>query len=169
VAKMKVEDIRNRFPRIIMNLIMTLIFWIIIAFIPQTLINVPVPGIEVNANFLVWIVGIVFMLIFLVRALADALVLVDVLTDLFVRRIGIKEERSPSRAMRDLIYIIVILLVATAVSPFLANIRDIGNSLRIGVTYIALGLVIVLIYDIGRVLYRLVEQKATALANKLAK
>lgn len=169
VFDMKAEEIRRRFPRIIMNLVMTFIFWIIIAFIPQTVSNIIVPGINVNADFLIWIVGIVFIVIFLIRALADALVLVDILTDVFVRKLGIKEERSPSRAARDLIYIIVILLIVTAVSPILATIKDVGNLLRTAATYIALGLIVVLIYDIGRILYKIIEQKAESVADRLAK
>ncbi len=166
---MKAEEIRIRFPRIIMNLVMTLIFWIVIAFVPQTVNNVAVPGLDVNIDFLVRVVAIVFMVIFLIRALADALVLLDVLTDIFVRKIGVKEKRTPKRALRDLIYIIIILLVATAVSPILGAVKDIGNLLRTATTYIALGLIIVLIYDIGRILYKLIEQQAQSFADRLAK
>lgn len=169
VVCMKTEEIRIRFPRIVMNLVMALIFWIIIAFVPQTVSNVVAPGLNVNVDFLVWIVGMVLIIIFLVRALADALVLLDILTDAFVRKIGAKEKRSPKRALRDLIYIIVILLVATAVSPILTTVKDVGNLLRTATTYITLGLIIILIYDIGRVLYKLIEQQAQSLADHLAK
>ena len=151
-----------------MNLITVLILWIIVAFVPQTVSNITVPGLNVNADWLMWIVGIVFMVIFLVRALADALVLADILTDVFVRKLGVKEERSPKRAVRDFIYIIAILLVATAVSPLLASVKDIGSLLRTGATYVALCLIIILIYDIGRILYKIVEQKAESLADRLA-
>ena len=166
---MKTEEIRRRMPRLIMSLFMAFIFWIVAVFIPQTISGVAVPGLNLTADYLVWIFGMVLMVIFLVRALADAIVLIDILTDAFVRRLGIKGERSPSRAMRDLIYIIVILLVATAVSPVLATVKDIGNQLRTVVTYVTLGLVIILIYDIGRVLYSIIEEKAQSLADSLAK
>ena len=165
---MKTEEIRRRFPRIVMNLITVLILWIIVAFVPQTVSNIVVPGLNVNADWLMWIVGIVFMVIFLVRALADALVLADILTDVFVRKLGVKEERSPKRAVRDFIYIIAILLVATAVSPLLASVKDIGSLLRTAATYVALCLIIILIYDIGRILHKIVEQKAESLADRLA-
>lgn len=169
VFDMKAEEIRRRFPRIIMNLVMTFIFWIIIAFVPQTVSSIVVPGINVSADFLIWIVGVVFIVIFLIRALADALVLVDILTDVFVRKLGMKKERSPSRAARDLVYIIVILLIVTAISPILATIKDVGNLLRTATTYIALGLIVVLIYDMGRILYKIIEQKAESVADRLAK
>lgn len=166
---MKAEEIRRRFPRIIMNLIIVLILWIIVAFVPQTVSNIVVPGLNVNADWLMWIVGIVFMVIFLVRALADAMALADILTDVFVRRLGVKEERSPRRAVRDFIYIIAIVLVATAISPLLASVKDVGSLLRTAATYVALGLIIILIYDIGRILYKIVEQKAESFADRLAR
>ena len=166
---MKAEEIRRRFPRIIMNLIIVLILWIIVAFVPQTVSNIDVPGLNVNADWLMWIVGIVFMVIFLVRALADAMALADILTDVFVRRLGVKEERSPRRAVRDFIYIIAIVLVATAISPLLASVKDVGSLLRTAATYVALGLIIILIYDIGRILYKIVEQKAESFADRLAR
>jgi cation transport ATPase len=166
---MKAEEIRRRFPRIIMNLVLTFVFLMIVAFIPQTVSNITIPGLSVNADLLVWIVGLVFIVIFLVRALADAFALVEVLADVFVGRLGVEEDKSPKRAARDLVYIIIILLLATAISPILATFKDIGHLLNTATTYIALGLIILLIYDIGRILYKIVEQKAESLADRLAR
>jgi hypothetical protein len=151
-----------------MNLLMTLIFWIISAFVPQTLTGIIIPGFDFDASLLVWIISSVVMAIFLIRALSDALVLGDIVTDVVVRKLGIKEEMSPKRAARDLIYIIIIVLVVTAVSPVLSTIENIGGTLSTAATYMALGLIIVLIYDMGRVLYRIVENKAELLADRLA-
>ena len=137
--KVKGEEIRRRFPRIVMNLIMALIFWIISVFIPPTLSGLTRPGINTDASLLVWILMIVVMSIFLIRALSDALVLGDVLTDVLVKRLGIKEERSPKRAAREFVYIIIIVLVVTAVSPLLGTIQDVGYYLSTATVYIGLG------------------------------
>jgi cation transport ATPase len=166
--RVKSEEIRRRFPRIVMNLVIAFIFWIIGVFVPPTVSTVVIPGIDMNADFLIWIVATIIMAIFLIRALSDALVLGDILTDVVVRRLGIKEERSPKRAARDFIYIIIIILIVTAIHPILANIEEIGYLLTTAATYIALALIIVLIYDIGRILYRIIEQKADLLADRLA-
>lgn len=165
--KAKGEEIRRRFPRIVMNLVMAIIFWIIGIFVPPTVSTVVIPGLNTNADLLTWIVATLIMAIFLIRALSDALVLGDILTDIVVRRLGIKEERSPKRAARDFIYIIIIILVVTAINPILANVEKTGYSLR-AATYVALALIIILIYDIGRILYRIVEQKAELFADRLA-
>ena len=162
--KSKGQEIRFRLPRIIMNLVMVLIFWIIAAFIPPTLRDIIIPGINVNAEFLVWILATLVMAIFLIRALSDALVLGDILTDVIVRKLGVKEERSPKRAARDFVYIIIVILVVTAASPLLATV---SNLLSMALTYIGLALIILFIYDIGRILYKLVEEKAESFSDRL--
>lgn len=166
--KTKGEEIRRRFPRIVMNLIMALIFWIISVFIPPTLSDLIIPGINTEASLLVWILMIITTSIFVIRALSDALVLGDVLTDVLVKRLGIKEERSPKRAVREFAYIIVIVLVVTAVSPLLATIQDVGYYLSTATVYIGLGLVVIFIYDIGRIIYKIIEEKADSFADLLA-
>jgi len=167
-VNVKGEEIRRRFPRIVMNLIMTLIFWVISAFIPPTLTSLTVPGINIEASTLVWVLTVVIMSIFLIRALSDALVLGDVLTDVLVKRLGIKEERSPKRAAREFAYIIIIVLVVTAVSPILATVQDVGYYLSTAAIYIGLGLTIVFIYDIGRIIYKIIEEKADSFADLLS-
>jgi undecaprenyl pyrophosphate phosphatase UppP len=115
-------------------------------------------------------IALIFTAIFLIRALADGLVLSDILTDIFVKRLGIKEERSPRRAARDTIYIIVIILVTTALYPLINTLeKSIREPLSVATTYIALGIILILIYDIGRILYRIVERKAESMAESLAK
>ena len=152
------EEIRQRFPRIVMNLIMALIFWVISVYVPPTLESVAIPGLGTDASLLVWILTILVMSIFLLRALTDSLVLGDILTDVLVRRLGIKGERSPKRAAREVVYIIVIVLVVTAISPLLSTFTDYGYYFAVVATYVGLGLVIVFIYDIGRIIYKIIEE-----------
>ena len=164
------EEIRNRFPRLTMSLVMAIIFYLINIFVPSTMEDLNLPGLNINAGTLIGTIALLFTAIFLIRALADALVLSDILTDIFIKRLGIKEERSPKRAVRDLIYIIVIILVTTALFPIISTLEPgVKNPLTIVTTYIALGIILILIYDIGRILYRIVEKKAESLADSLAK
>jgi len=148
---------------------MAFIFWIISIFVPPTIRGISLPGLEVKADFFVLVVTMIITAIFLIRALADSLVLVDIVTEVFVRRLGIKEENPSKRAGRELIYIIVIILIMTAVSPIFTTLKDGGPMLATAITYIALALIVILIYDIGRVLYRIIEQKADVLADRLAR
>jgi p-aminobenzoyl-glutamate transporter AbgT len=117
---------------------------------------------------LVWLLTMVIMVIFLIRALTDALVLGDVLTDVLVRKLGVNEEKASKRAAREFVYIIVIVLIVTAVSPLLATVQDVGYYLSTATVYIGLGLVILFIYDIGRTVYKIIEEKAESFADYFA-
>ncbi|MFQ5999864.1 MAG: hypothetical protein ACE5J6_03710 [Candidatus Bathyarchaeia archaeon] len=163
------QEIKHRFPRLTMSLVMAIIFWIISIVIPPTVSHIVIPGLNVNAGFLVGIVAMLFTAIFLIRALSDALVLSDIVADIVVKRLGIREEKPTRRAARDAIYIIVIILVATALYPFLGTLENAGGVLKTATTYVALGIILILIYDIGRILYRMVEQRAESLADRLVK
>jgi len=153
-----------------MSLVMAIIFYLVNIFVPPLMGDITLPGVNIKADTLVGIIALIFTAIFLIRALADALVLSDILTDIFVKQLGIKEERSPKRAARDLIYIIVIILVTTALQPLIATLEpSIEGPFATGTIYVALAIILILIYDIGRILYRIVEQKAESMADSLAK
>ena len=163
-------EIRSRFPRLTMSLVMAIIFYLINTVVPPLMGDLILPGINIKAGTLVGTIVLIFTAIFLIRALADGLVLSDILTDIFVKRLGIKEERSPKRAARDTIYVIVIILVTTALYPLINTLElDIRASLSMATTYVALAIILILIYDIGRILYRIVERKAESVADTIAK
>jgi cation transport ATPase len=163
------KEIRRRFPRLTMSLVMAFIFWIISIIVPPTVGEVVIPGLDLEAGFLVWIVTMLIMAVFLIRALSDALILGDILTDIFVKRLGIKQEASPKRAFRDFVYIIVVILMAAAIVGILKQMENFAALLRIITTYAALGIILILIYDIGRILYRIIEQRAQTIADRLEK
>ena len=164
------EEIRNRFPRLTMSLVMAFIFYLINTIVPPLMEDTVLPGININVGMLVGTIALIFTAIFLIRALADGLVLSDILTDIFVRRLGIKEERSPRRAARDTIYIIVVILITTALYPIVNTFEpSIKDPISMVLTYVSLAIILVLIYDIGRILYRIVERKAESMADSIAK
>jgi cation transport ATPase len=149
---------------------MAIIFYLVNIFVPPLMGEIMLPGVNIKAGTLLATIALIFTAIFLIRALADALVLSDIVTDIFVKQLGIKEERSPKRAARDLIYIIIIILVTTALQPLIATLEpSIGVPLATGTIYVALAIILILIYDIGRILYKIVERKAESMANSLAK
>ena len=164
------EEVRDRFPRLTMSLVMAIMFYLINTFVPGTMEGINLPGLNMNAGTLIGTIALIFTAIFLIRALSDALVLSDVVTDLFVKRLGINEERSPKRAARDLIYIIVVILVTTALQPLISTLDPtVETPVAAATIYVALAIILILIYDIGRILYRIVERKAESMADSLAK
>jgi p-aminobenzoyl-glutamate transporter AbgT len=164
------EEIRKRFPRLTMSLVMAAIFFLVTTWVPPLMEDILLPGIDLNAGTLVGAIAWLFTAIFLIRALADGLVLSDILTDIFIKSLGINEERSPRRAARDAIYIIAIILVTTALQPLIStldqNVSDVLSKVTI---YVALALILILIYDIGRILYRIVERKADSMADSISR
>ena len=147
---------------------MAFIFYLINAFVAGTMEGINLPGLNINAGTLIGTIALIFTAIFFIRALADAIVLSDILTDIFVKRLGIKEERSPKRAARDLIFIIVVILLMTAIQPLIVTLEpNVQGPLAAGTTYAALAIILILIYDIGRILYRVVERKTESFANSL--
>lgn len=134
---------------------------------PPIVRGIMVPGINVDAGWLVQITTTLIWVIFLIRAMADALVLADIVTDAIVGRLGVKEERSLKRAAKDAIYIIIAILLAAASLPFLRSIQQIGDLLAAAVSLVTLGFFILLMYDIGRILYRVLEKRAEGVAEWL--
>jgi len=163
------REVKRRFPRLIMSLVMSLIFWIISIFVPPTVSDLVIPGLDLNAGTVVGFIALLLTAIFLIRALSDALVLSDIAADIIVRQLGIKGERGPRRAARDAVYVLAIVLVATALCTLLGTLGEIGNTLTTVTVYVALGIILILIYDIGRIIYRVIERKAESMADRLAK
>ncbi len=106
--------------------------------------------------------------IFLVRTLFDALTIADKVTGVFLKCLGIKEGWSRQRIFKDTIYIVAILLVAAAIFPLFRNLSNFGALLQEIITYAALGLIILFVYDIGRTFYRITEKQANSVANRLS-
>jgi hypothetical protein len=106
--------------------------------------------------------------IFLVRTLFDALTIFDKVTGVFVKRFGINEGLSRQRIFKDIIYIVAILLVAAALFPALSGLTNFGSLPQEITSYVALGLILVFVYDIGRIFYRITEKKANSVANRIS-
>ena len=166
------EEIRKRFPRLSISLLVAFLFWVISLTIPKLVEGVAVPGIGIspynNAGWLLWAMMTLLCLIFIVRASTDILVLMDAGTEMLVRRLGIGEEKSLKRVGKDIVYIILTILLAAAVLPLLASVPQVGGLLAIVVSLVALGVSAMLVYDIGRIIYRMLEEKARIVTEWLA-
>lgn len=156
------EEISYRLARFAVSILLAM------AFLIASIIGPPLlRGINQNSEFLVWIITIIVTGMFLVRALLDALVLGDKAIGPFLKRLGIKEEWSRKRVLKDLTYIVAILLAAAAISPFFSTMKNVGVVMQTITTYIVLGLILLFVYDIGRTFYRITEEKANLVADWL--
>ena len=157
------EEIRYTLPKMIANVVLATVFWAI-SHISLITLN----SINPEIAFLLQLGLLLAAGIFLVRTLFEALTVVDKVTGLFLRRLGIKEGWSRQRIFQDTIYIVVILLVAAAISPLFSNLSNFGALLQEITTYAALGLILLFVYDIGRTFYRITEKKANSVANRIS-
>ena len=157
------EVIRYRLPRLMANVALAL-FFAGMSYIVLWTLN----SISTEITFLLQIGLLLVAGIFLVRTLFDALTIVDNVTGLFLRRLGIKEGWSRQRVFNDIIYIVAILLVAAATFPLFSELSNFGPLLQKITTYAALGLILLFVYDIGRTFYRITEAKANSVANRFS-
>ena len=157
------EEVRNKFPRIIANIAIALFFtgisqvvsWFLSGFNPDILFLLQV-GLLLAAGM------------FLVRTLFDALTITDKATKILLKRMGIKKELSRQRIFKDVICIVGILLFAAAAGPITTDTSSFGPLAQQIVTYAAMGLILLFVYDIGRTFYKITEKKANKFANRIS-
>ena len=157
------EEIRYRLPKLIANVAIALAFAGM-----SYLVLLTLNSINTEIAFLLQIGLLLGAGVFLVRTLFDALTIVDKVTGLFVRRLGIKEGLSRQRVFKDTVYIVGILLVAAATFPLFSTLSNFGPLLQEITTYAALGLILLFVYDIGRTFYRITEEKANSVADRFS-
>jgi hypothetical protein len=157
------EEIRYKLPKLLANVTLTLMFWTM-----SHIALVTLNSISTALAFLLQLGLLLAAGMFLVRTLFDALTIADKVTGVFLKRLGIKEGWSKQRVFKDTIYIVAILLVAAALFPLFRNLSNFGPLLQEITTYAALGLIILFVYDIGRTFYRITEEKANLVADRIS-
>lgn len=156
-------EIRYRLPKLMANLALALVFWVMSYIASMTLTSISKETLFLSQVGLLVVAGI-----FLVRTLFDSLTIVDKVTRSFLRRLGIKEDRSRQRVVKNIIYIVAVLLVAAAIFPLFSKLSNFSPLLQQITTYVALGLILLFVYDSGRTFYRITEEKANSVANRLS-
>jgi hypothetical protein len=157
------QEIRYTLPKLLANVALALMFWTM-----SHIALVTLNGVSAEPAFLLQIGLLLAAGLFLIRTLFNALTIADKVTGLFLRRLGIKEGWSRQRVLKDTIYIVVILLVSAAIIPLFRNLSNFGPLSQEITTYAALGLIILFVYDIGRTFYRITEEKANSVANRIS-
>ena len=157
------EEILYQSPKTFSNLALALIFWVARYIVLMTLDTV-------NAEFVFLLqMGLLIVTgIFLVRAAFNSLNIVDKLTGSFLKRLGIKEGWSRQRIIKDLMCIVAVLLVAAAIFPLLSNLSPFEPLFQQIITYAALGLILLFVFDIGSSFYRFTEEKVKSVADRIS-
>jgi hypothetical protein len=85
-----------------------------------------------------------------------------------LKRLGIKEKWSRERILKDLVFIVAILLVAAGLYPIIIISSNYEQVLQQIITYSTLGFVLLFVFDIGRVFYKITENKANSVVNRFS-
>ena len=157
------QEIRFRLPKLVANLALALFFWVM-----SYIASITLTSISNEAGFLLQLGLLLVAGIFLVRTLFDALTIIDKVTKSFLRRLGIKEAWSRKRVLKDFLYIVAILLVAAAIFPIFTKLSNFTPLMQQITKYATLGLILLFVYDIGRTLYRITEETANSVANRIS-
>jgi hypothetical protein len=156
------EEITYRLPKVVSNVVIALIFWIA-RYIVQVALNI----FSSELMFLLQTALLIIMGIFLVRALFNALILFDRLTGSLLKKFGVTENWSKQRIFKDTLGVISILLATAALVPFFSMLSNFELLQQI-TTYLALGLIFLFVFDMGRIFYRIGEKKANSVANRFS-
>ena len=157
------EELLHRSPKVFSNIALALIFWLI-----RYVVLIALDSVNAEFVFLLQMGLLIVSGIFLVRGSFNALIMIDRIIGSLLRRLGIKEDWSKQRIFKDVLCIVAILLVAAAVFPLLNGLSNFEPILQQIITYTALGLILLFVFDIGRSFYRLTEDKANSVADRLS-
>ena len=157
------EEILYRSPKILSNLALALIFWG-----ARYILLVTLNPVNAEHVFLVQTGLLIVTGIFLVRTLFNALTVADKLTGFFLKCLGIKEDWSRQRILKDTIYIVALLLAAAALFPLFNILSNFEPILGQITTYFTLGMIFLFVFDIGRTVYRITEKKADSIVNRIS-
>ena len=171
------EQIRNRLPRIVSNivavLLLVLLNFVILPILP--LAEVTVPGFGYTLGGVVQTVILVAAVFLMAKILSDLAVVVDTATSLLVRRLpGMSKERSAlGRALRDFTWALAVLLLGAAVLPplytFIGRFGAVtATAASVMITGVIFLLLFALIYDASRAIYTATGRKISSWVDMLA-
>lgn len=157
------EEILQRSPKVFSNLALALFFWVI-----RYAILVTLNSFNAEFVFLIQMGLLIVTGIFLVRGSFNVLIIIDRLIGSFLSRLGIKEDWSKQRIFKDTLCIVAIILVAAAIFPLFNRLSNFEPIFQQIITYSALGLILLFVFDLGRSFYRMTEDKANLVADRIS-
>jgi len=166
----KAGDMRDFIPRAVLNLIVALLTYLFSLFVPSFFAGIYLPGglpePYNSVEWLVWAFLMVLALVFLAEALILMLRAIDpVLESLLARWRG--DVKPAKRLVRDVAYIILVLLVAEVLNAIASSLGSVSVVLRLIIGFGVLLMLALLVYDIGKTAYSLITSRIEAMLNWL--
>lgn len=165
------RQLRERIASVVGYSVVSLGFYLMSLLIPPFMSGVTIPGLPPpfsNMDWLVW--GFLFLLsfAFAATALYNLLQAIDPLFVIVSKRLGSATEPG-KRVARDLAYALLIVLIATALSPFVERLGSIGPPLKVLVGLGTLGFLVFLLYDAAKTVYMFFKVKVEEIVSRLVR
>jgi len=166
------EEIKKRVIRVILNLAFLFVLAIALNItIPGALAVIrliPKEGLSLSTAFM--LLFIVVMAFQALRIILDLIRLVDVASTFLIKYIPglkVKNKISVVRALKEIMIVIILILLTTAVFPIFLLVPKFEPWLTIGVSVISVVVSIILIYDAGKTLYAVFQSGLEFFIEKL--
>lgn len=166
------EDVERRVLRVLINI--GLIFLVILALgflnISFSSIMIVIPSGGFTLATAVVLIVIIILFFIALRVVLDLIRLIDMASETILRHIpGFNPEKSPSilRALKELLAIFIVAIVASASLPLASSIPEVGGWLSIILSIAAFAFSVVLAYDAGRTIYAAFESSIQLLIDQI--
>ncbi len=155
------KEFRDKLPSLLANTTLALVFGTL-GFFSSLLLDTITEGL----GYLSWLIFVLVAGVFLIRALSTVLVIADKAIGLLITHLGMKKPSSRDRVTKDLVVIIGIILALAAIIPLLKISVNIGTGVVAAITIVAVGVIFVFVYDIGRTSWRILQAKANTVTER---
>jgi hypothetical protein len=167
------HEIRERLPRLVLDFVAIVVIlfvaYIVIPIASAISFNVPVVGLSVGLA--VAVIFLVILAILVVRVLRDTAVMVHHGSHMLAKAVPGLEEHQQNlirKVIRDFLSVVVILILFYLLTPFIVLMPGIGASLAAAIPLILTAVVIIVLYDAGRLLYDEIAKSVYKVSDKIA-
>jgi hypothetical protein len=167
------HEIRERLPRLVLDFVAIVVI-LFVAYIVLPIaytINLNVPVIGLSVGLAVAVIFLVILAILVVRVLRDTAVMVHHGSYMLARAVPGLEEHQQNlirKVVRDFLSVVVILILFYLLTPFIVLIPGIGASFAAAIPLILAAVVVILLYDAGRLLYDEISKSVHKVSDKIA-
>jgi len=167
------HEIRQRLPRIVLDFV-AIILVLLVAFvvIPMAFaISFIVPVVGLSVGLAVSVIFLVILAILAVRILRDITVMVHHGSNMLAEAVPGLEEHHQNlirKVIRDFFSVVVILILFYVLTPFVVLIPGIGASFAAAIPIILAAVVVIFLYDAGRLIYDEIAKAVHVVADRVA-
>jgi len=167
------HEIRERLPRVLLDFV-TIIITLLVAYFVLPIasaISLTVPVVGLSVGLMVAVIFVVILAVLVVRILRDAAALLHLSSHVLSSAVPGLEEHHVNLVRKvayDFGYVIVVLILFYVLTPFIVLIPGVGASLAAAIPLILVAIVVILLYDAGRLLYDEIAKGVHQITEKVA-